>query len=65
MRPKGSNSMTEKNLNPRGATYVLGRNEIIAVSKPVVSHRMNNDANGVSLPELAPVSKGTSDYYIY
>ena len=65
MRPQYRNTKTQKDLNQRGATYVLGRNEIIAVSKPVVSHRVNNDAKGVSLPDLAPVSKGTSDYHIY
>ena len=65
MRPQYRNTKTQKDLNQRGATYVLGRNEIIAVSKPVVSHRVNNDANGVSLPDLVPVSKGTSDYHIY
>ena len=65
MRPNGRNTMTQKELNTRGATYVVGRNEIIAVSKPIVSHRVNKDDNGVSLPELAPVSKGAGDFSIY
>ena len=58
------NNVGSTNGKQRGMTYVVGRNEIIAMSKPLVSHRLQQETT-VVLPELAPVSKGTSDFSIY